>query len=272
MPPSELATIHAPLGLEIGATTPEEIAVSVLAEMIAVRRGVDPVGDPPHEDGAARPPQGRTVAGAGDAGGRARRGPRRRRAGLGGGAPALPLRHARGGARARAAAGGPAAGRRSPTPCSRGERMRRRRARAGWSRADAVPDGARLVRPRGDRPRGTAPRRAGGRRSWWTRAWPSGGPRDARRGRRVPGRAGARVHRRRRRGRGDRDPARARPRPRVLERGGGARHVPARARCSASPRSACCARRAPGTFQRARRASARWWSPATWSGTWTASR
>jgi xanthine dehydrogenase accessory factor len=42
VPPSELATIHAPLGLEIGATTPEEIAVSVLAEMIAVRRGVDP--------------------------------------------------------------------------------------------------------------------------------------------------------------------------------------------------------------------------------------
>jgi xanthine dehydrogenase accessory factor len=41
VPPSELATIHAPLGLEIGAATPEEIAVSVLAEMIAVRRGVD---------------------------------------------------------------------------------------------------------------------------------------------------------------------------------------------------------------------------------------
>jgi xanthine dehydrogenase accessory factor len=40
--PGELATIHSPLGLEIGATTPEEIAVSVLAEMIAVRRGVDP--------------------------------------------------------------------------------------------------------------------------------------------------------------------------------------------------------------------------------------
>ena len=40
--PEELAKVHSPLGLEIGATTPEEIAVSVLAEMIAVRRGVDP--------------------------------------------------------------------------------------------------------------------------------------------------------------------------------------------------------------------------------------
>ncbi|HUG53498.1 MAG TPA: XdhC/CoxI family protein [Vicinamibacteria bacterium] len=40
----ELATIHAPLGLQLGAVTPEEIAVSVLAEMIAVRRGV-PAGD-----------------------------------------------------------------------------------------------------------------------------------------------------------------------------------------------------------------------------------
>jgi xanthine dehydrogenase accessory factor len=42
VPPAEIATIHAPLGLGIGAATPEEIAVSVLAEMIAVRRGVDP--------------------------------------------------------------------------------------------------------------------------------------------------------------------------------------------------------------------------------------
>jgi xanthine dehydrogenase accessory factor len=38
----ELASIHAPLGIEIGAETPDEIAVSILAEMIAVRRGVPP--------------------------------------------------------------------------------------------------------------------------------------------------------------------------------------------------------------------------------------
>jgi len=40
--PEDLADVHAPLGLEIGAQTPDEIAVSILAEMIAVRRGVDP--------------------------------------------------------------------------------------------------------------------------------------------------------------------------------------------------------------------------------------
>lgn len=38
----DLARVHAPLGFEIGAETPDEIAVSILAEMIAVRRGVDP--------------------------------------------------------------------------------------------------------------------------------------------------------------------------------------------------------------------------------------
>jgi xanthine dehydrogenase accessory factor len=42
VPAEELARVHAPIGLEIGAQTPEEIAVSILAEMIAVRRGVDP--------------------------------------------------------------------------------------------------------------------------------------------------------------------------------------------------------------------------------------
>ena len=38
VPPDALARIHAPMGLDIGAVTPEEIAVAVVAEMIAVRR------------------------------------------------------------------------------------------------------------------------------------------------------------------------------------------------------------------------------------------
>jgi len=34
-----VCAIHAPIGLRIGAVTPEEIAVSIVAELIAVRRG-----------------------------------------------------------------------------------------------------------------------------------------------------------------------------------------------------------------------------------------
>ena len=41
MPPECLDRVHAPVGLEIGAVTPAEIAISILAELIAVRRGVD---------------------------------------------------------------------------------------------------------------------------------------------------------------------------------------------------------------------------------------
>ena len=37
----EYARLHAPIGLAIGAQTPEEIAVSVAAEMIAVRAGLE---------------------------------------------------------------------------------------------------------------------------------------------------------------------------------------------------------------------------------------
>lgn len=40
--PQELEKVHTPVGLEIGAVTPDEIAVSILAEMIAVRRRVEP--------------------------------------------------------------------------------------------------------------------------------------------------------------------------------------------------------------------------------------
>lgn len=39
VPPEKLERVHAPIGLDIGALTPEEIAVSIVAEMIQVRRG-----------------------------------------------------------------------------------------------------------------------------------------------------------------------------------------------------------------------------------------
>ena len=38
IPAEKFAQVHAPVGLEIGAVTPEEIAVAIVAEMIAVRR------------------------------------------------------------------------------------------------------------------------------------------------------------------------------------------------------------------------------------------
>lgn len=39
VPRERLARVHAPIGLDIGAVTPAEIAVSIAAELIAVRRG-----------------------------------------------------------------------------------------------------------------------------------------------------------------------------------------------------------------------------------------
>ena len=42
VPPEQLDRVHSPIGLDIGALTPEEIAVSVVAEMIAVRRHAAP--------------------------------------------------------------------------------------------------------------------------------------------------------------------------------------------------------------------------------------
>ena len=37
--PERFAAVHAPIGLDLGAVTPQEIAVSIVAELIAVRRG-----------------------------------------------------------------------------------------------------------------------------------------------------------------------------------------------------------------------------------------
>jgi xanthine dehydrogenase accessory factor len=42
VPRDRLAGIHAPVGIEIGAETPMEIAISIAAELIHVRRGVAP--------------------------------------------------------------------------------------------------------------------------------------------------------------------------------------------------------------------------------------
>ena len=39
--PEVVSSVHTPIGLNIGAQTPEEIAVSVAAEMIAVRAGLE---------------------------------------------------------------------------------------------------------------------------------------------------------------------------------------------------------------------------------------
>jgi xanthine dehydrogenase accessory factor len=41
MPAECLSRVHAPIGLDIGAITPAEIAISILAELIAIRHGKD---------------------------------------------------------------------------------------------------------------------------------------------------------------------------------------------------------------------------------------
>jgi xanthine dehydrogenase accessory factor len=46
IPLEKFASVHAPVGLDIGALTPEEIAISITAELIAVRRGANNI---PHK-------------------------------------------------------------------------------------------------------------------------------------------------------------------------------------------------------------------------------
>ena len=45
--PERIENLRAPAGMDIGATTPEEVAVSILAELIAVRRGRASFATPP---------------------------------------------------------------------------------------------------------------------------------------------------------------------------------------------------------------------------------
>jgi len=57
----ELARLHSPIGLDLGARTPEETALSIAAEIVACRRGGSGVSltgahTPIHHDGSRQPP------------------------------------------------------------------------------------------------------------------------------------------------------------------------------------------------------------------------
>ena len=52
LPDELIDRIHAPIGLKIGAETPEEIALAIMAEMIAAKNGID---DRPLPEAAASP-------------------------------------------------------------------------------------------------------------------------------------------------------------------------------------------------------------------------
>ena len=53
-----LAEVHGPAGLDIGANTPAEIALSILAELVATLRGADATGSISDRDGPIHPDKG----------------------------------------------------------------------------------------------------------------------------------------------------------------------------------------------------------------------
>ena len=54
MAEEKIATVWAPAGLDLGASTPEEIALSVMSQMVALRRGGSALPLPLHADGSDR--------------------------------------------------------------------------------------------------------------------------------------------------------------------------------------------------------------------------
>ena len=54
LPEEKIATVWAPAGLDLGACTPEEIALSVMSQMVALRRGGSVLSLALPEDGVAR--------------------------------------------------------------------------------------------------------------------------------------------------------------------------------------------------------------------------
>jgi xanthine dehydrogenase accessory factor len=51
--PQEIGRLHGPIGLDIGSKTPAEIAISILAEIIAVRNDVKLLQKKPARDSAS---------------------------------------------------------------------------------------------------------------------------------------------------------------------------------------------------------------------------